>query len=453
MKIAVICGAFNPVTKAHVNMGHIVRDKLLADKVIYTPSGNSFLSGWKNLSGIQAISGDLRLTLLNKAISSYSYLETEDIEIKEGTMKTYDLLEYLKEKHSADEVFFVCGSDKLSQLHIWYKADELLTKFRIFVIGRSGDDVQALIKADPFLSSHSENILFSEEMAGFSDMSSSQIRNAAEKGNLESVRNIIPDECANILYDYYKEKKMSFNAKEKTEELVCWLQKWFEINGKDCNAVIGISGGKDSSIAAAVCVKALGKDHVIGVLMPNGEQPDIDCARKLVNHLGIKAYEINVKEAFDGVLSAVSSSLPDGIQNQTRINLGPRIRMTTLYAVSQSVNGRVINTCNLSENWVGYSTRYGDDAGDVSLFGNLTVREVKEIGRYLGVPSDLVDKVPSDGLCGKTDEDNLGFTYDTLDTYIREGICHDPKTKELIDKKHRQNLFKLELMKTFPDEL
>ncbi|MBO4353521.1 MAG: NAD(+) synthase [Clostridia bacterium] len=238
-----------------------------------------------------------------------------------------------------------------------------------------------------------------------------------------------------------------FDVKKTTEDCVNWIRGFFEKNGKGCNAVVGISGGKDSSVTAALCVRALGKDRVVGVLMPNGEQADIASAYLLVDHLGIKYYVVNIKAAVDGVLAA----MPDGldVSNQTRVNLPPRIRMSTLYAVSQSVNGRVANTCNLSEDWVGYSTRYGDAAGDFSPLAHLTVREVKEIGRYLGLPKELVEKVPSDGLCGKTDEDNLGFTYAVLDRYIRDGEIDDPEIKALIDKKHEQNKFKLELMPCF----
>ena len=241
-----------------------------------------------------------------------------------------------------------------------------------------------------------------------------------------------------------------FDAKKIKEQCVKWIQDFFEQNGKECNAVVGISGGKDSSIAAALCVEALGKDRVIGVLMPQGEQHDIDMAYKLVNHLGIKHYVINVKDAID----AIAKSLPDDldITSQTLQNLPPRIRMSTLYAVSQSCNGRVCNTCNLSEDWVGYSTRYGDSVGDFSPMSHLTVTEVKEIGYILGVPRELVDKTPIDGLCGKSDEENLGFTYAELDVYIRTGKIDDENKKALIDNKHKMNLFKLELMPSFKPE-
>jgi len=241
----------------------------------------------------------------------------------------------------------------------------------------------------------------------------------------------------------------NFNAEKTKNECVQWIRDFFEQNGKGCNAVVGISGGKDSSIVAALCVEALGKDRVIGVLMPNGEQADIDMAKLLVDTLGIKHYIVNIKDAVQGVINSV----PFELSEQSMINLPPRIRMSTLYAVSQSNNGRVANTCNLSEDWVGYSTRYGDSVGDFSPCSNLTVREMKEIGRLCGLPDVLIDKVPSDGLCGKTDEDNLGFTYAELDRYIREGVIDNPESKAKIDRLHKINLFKLQLMPSFKPEL
>lgn len=244
---------------------------------------------------------------------------------------------------------------------------------------------------------------------------------------------------------------MALDCARVVPELIAWLQNWFRENGDGCNAVIGISGGKDSSVTAALCVAALGKERVIGVLMPNGLQTDIEDARHLVRHLGIESYEINIRGAFDSTLREIEQA-GIAISEQTRINLPPRLRMSTLYAVSQSKNGRVINTCNLSEDWVGYSTRYGDSVGDVCPLGKFTVQEVKALGRFFGLPEELVDKVPGDGLTGKSDEDNLGFTYAELDRYIRIGEIENPVSKERIDRKHRQNLFKLLPMPTFPYE-
>ena len=239
-----------------------------------------------------------------------------------------------------------------------------------------------------------------------------------------------------------------FDAEKVKNDCVAWIREFFRQNGPDCNAVVGISGGKDSSVVAALCAEALGKERVIGVLMPCGEQADIDMAKLLVDHLGIRHFVVNIKDAVEGLTNA----LPFPLSQQSRTNMPPRIRMTTLYAVAQSFNGRVANTCNLSEDFVGYSTRYGDAAGDFSPCAHLTVQEVKAVGRVLGLPDVLVDKVPIDGLCGKTDEENLGFTYAELDRYIRTGQIDDAAHKERIDTLHKRNLFKLQLMPAFqPD--
>lgn len=242
---------------------------------------------------------------------------------------------------------------------------------------------------------------------------------------------------------------MEFDAKKVKNEIVKWIQDFFYKNGKDCNAVVGISGGKDSSVVAALCVEALGKDRVIGVLMPNGNQPDIDCSKMLCDHLGIVNFTVNIFNVCRNIKHQVKDNTGGYWSTQSSINLPARIRMAVLYAVSQTVNGRVANTCNLSEDWVGYSTRYGDAAGDFSPLSRLTVTEVKAIGRELGLPSELVDKVPADWLCGKTDEENLGFTYDVLDRYIRTGEIDSEELKQKIDTMHKKNLFKLQLMPCF----
>ena len=242
---------------------------------------------------------------------------------------------------------------------------------------------------------------------------------------------------------------MKFDAKKVLNELTVWIRDWFEENGRDCNAIVGMSGGKDSSVAAALCVRALGVDRVIGVLMPNGEQSDIAMSRLLVEHLGIRHFVVNIHDGYQGLLGEVRRQLGD-VSRDTEINLAPRLRMATLYAVAQSNNGRVANTCNLSEDWVGYSTRYGDSAGDFSPLSMLCVREVKALGRELGLPECLVEKVPIDGLCGQTDEEKLGFTYATLDAYIRDGVEPDAATKARIDRLYKLNRFKVRFMDVFP---
>ena len=240
-----------------------------------------------------------------------------------------------------------------------------------------------------------------------------------------------------------------FDAKKVKNEIIKWIQDFFYENGKDCNAVVGISGGKDSSVVAALCVEALGKERVIGVLMPQGNQPDIDCSKMLCDHLGIVNFTVDIFNVCRNIKHQVKDNTGGYWSAQSSTNLPARIRMAVLYAVSQTVNGRVANTCNLSEDWVGYATRYGDAAGDFSPLSRLTVTEVKAIGRELGLPSELVDKVPTDGLCGKTDEDNLGFTYDMLDRYIRTGEIESEELKQKIDTMHKKNLFKLQLMPCF----
>jgi NAD+ synthase len=247
------------------------------------------------------------------------------------------------------------------------------------------------------------------------------------------------------------EGKMEFDAVKATKATVEWIREWFEKNGPGCNAVIGISGGKDSSIAAALCVEALGKDRVIGVLMPNDKQSDIDMAQLLVRHLGIQNYTVNIGTTFNALCEELNEA---GIElsKDSIINLPPRLRMSTLYAVGQSRNGRVVNTCNLSEDWVGYSTRYGDSVGDFSPMSCFTTAEIRAMGRVLGIPSVLIEKVPSDGLSGMSDEDKLGFTYEVLDRYIRTGEIDDPETKKRIDYLHEKNLFKLRFMDCFKYE-
>ena len=243
---------------------------------------------------------------------------------------------------------------------------------------------------------------------------------------------------------------MAFDALKVKNDIVKWIQDWFSDNGPECNAIVAVSGGKDSSVVAALCVEALGADRVIGVLLPKGVQHDIDVSQALVSHLGIRSFTLNIQDAYDGVISQLNEALgSENIKDQTLTNLPARLRMAAVYAVSQSMNGRVANTCNLSEDWVGYSTRYGDNAGDFSPLSYLTVNEVKAVGRVLGLPSEFVDKTPIDGLQPLTDEQKLGFTYDTLDRYIREGICEDPAVKERIDHLHRINLFKLSYMPCF----
>jgi len=238
---------------------------------------------------------------------------------------------------------------------------------------------------------------------------------------------------------------------EKTvNELIEWIKQYFEKNGKGCSAVLGISGGKDSSVTAALLAKALGTDRVVGVMMPDGVQSDISDSIQLVEFLGIKNLTVNIGETTTALKAALETA-GSVITKDTKINIPPRVRMTVLYAVAQGLEngGRVINTCNKSEDFIGYSTKFGDSAGDVSVLAGFTVEEVLQIGEYLGLPDNLVHKKPSDGLSGMSDEDKIGFSYAVLDKYIATGICEDEAIREKIDRMHRLNLHKLELMPHF----
>lgn len=233
-------------------------------------------------------------------------------------------------------------------------------------------------------------------------------------------------------------------------ELIEWIREYFKKNGNP-KAVIGISGGTDSSVAAAAMCEAIGKENVIGVLMPNGYQHDIDVSLDLVNFLGIKYYTINIKEIVDGIkekVSDVTGTDPDEV-DAYKTNTPSRVRMTFLYGICALVGGRVVNTCNLSEDYVGYSTKFGDAAGDFSVLSAFTKTEVRELGRELGLPDRFVEKTPEDGMSGKSDEERLGFTYAELDNYLRTGEIADENIKDSIERRHRANLHKMQPMPVY----
>ena len=240
-----------------------------------------------------------------------------------------------------------------------------------------------------------------------------------------------------------------FDAKTVAGQIVAWITDYFRYNGTpDTKAVIGISGGKDSSVVAALCVRALGREHVFGVLMPNGVQHDIGVAYRLCQALDNQYAEININGPVQGIYSGIAGT-GMALNDIARFNTPARVRMSILYAVSGVIGGRVANTSNLSEDWVGYATKFGDSAGDFSPLSDLTVSEVKAVGRELGLAPEFIDKTPIDGLCGKTDEDNLGFTYATLDRYIREGVCEDAIIRERIDCLYKISRHKVTPMPAF----
>ncbi len=246
----------------------------------------------------------------------------------------------------------------------------------------------------------------------------------------------------------------NFNVEQVTNECIQWIKDWFEKNGPGCNAVLGLSGGKDSTIVAALCAKALGPDRVIGVAMPDNRQ-GINEADKIAEHLGIKFLVLPIGYICSSFDVASDNYIDWSVQ--TKQNIPPRIRMTMLYAVSQTFNGRVVGTCNTSENYIGYMTRWGDQASDFEPIGNLTVTEVLQIGDYLGLPYEWVHKVPDDGLPHSLpDEEKFGFSYTELDRYIREGVepegkCNNSDELKIdkIKRMHTKNEFKLKPVQFF----
>ena len=244
------------------------------------------------------------------------------------------------------------------------------------------------------------------------------------------------------------------NVEDHIDHIVNWIKKYFVKNGPDCKAVIGISGGKDSSIAAALCVRALGPDKVFGVLMPQGAQHDIDVAYDVCKDLGIQYCTVNIGETCSALYKALdigycSEDYERSIMGNSVVttNTPARIRMTTLYAIAAVVGGRVCNTCNASEDYIGYSTKYGDSVGDFSPLSKYTVRDLLIIGEALDeLDNRYVHKTPEDGMCGRSDEDNLGFTYDMLDSYILDGVTPPYDQFKKISLLHERNKHKLERM-------
>lgn len=250
-------------------------------------------------------------------------------------------------------------------------------------------------------------------------------------------------------------KEYNFDVEEVTNHLILWIRNWFEKNGKGCKAVLGMSGGKDSTITAALLARALGSNNVVGVMMPDLGQ-GLNDADEICKYLGINCIYASI-DNITGAFYDSDITKDNGIwslnnfSKQAEQNIPPRVRMTMLYAISQTLNGRVINTCNLSENTIGYETIFGDAAGDMSPLGNLTVTEILKIGDYIGIPYKWVHKTPDDGLPNsKPDEEKFGFTYAELDDYIR---TDNPETEDghwaKIESMIYDSKFKRESMATF----
>lgn len=434
-------GTFDPIHNGHLKLAQTVKEKMFLDKVIFVPSGESYQK--TNVTYAKN-----RLEMVQKAIEGHPdfYCSTIDV-YRAGPTYTINTVKQIAYYGHVDatESYWIMGADAFLNIRTYKEYKGIVSLIPIIIVDR-GDNWEEIKQL-------TDELRDEVDCAGFNyvpfndSTSSTKIRELINKGRINEANipaNVRDYILTNGLYD-------AFDGHAAAQYIINWVRN--KMNGFDENskAVIGISGGKDSTVMAALCVKALGKDRVIGVRLPNGVQSDLDDARRVCNLLDIESYEMNIEKTYYHTIYDIERYVSADMPVVCRINIAPRLRMTYLYAVAQAIgNAFVVNTCNLSEDWVGYSTWHGDSAGDFSPLAKYTSEEVMAIGDYLGLPYELAHKTPADGLCGKTDEDNLGFTYHELNEYIRGRAEPRPEIKALIDKKHQANIFKLQPLDTCP---
>ncbi|MBQ8970141.1 MAG: nicotinate-nucleotide adenylyltransferase [Lachnospiraceae bacterium] len=530
-RIGIFGGTFDPPHLGHLGLARDAYEKVGLEEVIFVPTGTPKYK--LNMHGVSE--KEDRLQMLELLIKNQKWASVSTIELyRQGPSYTSDTVTELKEQYPEDELFLIVGSDSLKNMAEWHKPEVVFKTVGVVALLRgedtwdslqplieeykktygarvgvvisrkynvsstdlrnrisAGQDVSEFVPEDvawyisarglytgKLLGADSRPVAskFSEE-AIRAELGETKAADTAASGGSERAEEP-PERTPEIHYspvNKYLEGYLSshFDGRRLASGLVNWIKDWFAKNGPGCIAVVGLSGGKDSTMVATLCRIALGPERVFGVLMPDHEQSDLEVAKAVAMWLGISYSIVNIGQATDGLRSSIAEAelftAKEGLEIETEttvapvngrlvtrnsvretkqmlINIPPRIRMTTLYAISQAIGGRVSNNCNRSENYVGYSTLYGDAAGDFSPLHNLTVTEIIRLGEFLDIPSEFIHKSPSDGLTGKTDEDVLGFSYETLDTYILTGICEDEETRKKIDQKHQANLFKLQPM-------
>ena len=242
----------------------------------------------------------------------------------------------------------------------------------------------------------------------------------------------------------------SFNAEAARDNLVRGVAKLAE-EQHFSKVVLGISGGKDSTVCAAVCARALGKENVYGVMLPDGEQKDISDSISVCKALGIRCKTVNIGKMHKALHEALcfdeaaEGEFPVPFVKESDINVGPRLRMTTLRYIAQALGARLVGTGNLSESTVGYCTKDGDTSCDFALLLALTSVEVVKVGLTMPeLPRYLVEKTPTDGLSGMSDEEKMGISYQDIHAYIRFGTCGNAETDAKIRAKeagsaHKRN--------------
>lgn len=444
-RIGYFGGTFDPIHNGHLKLAKTVMDKMFLDAVVFIPSGESYQK-------TNVTPAAHRIEMVRMAIASYPTFCCDPVDvIRNGPTYTVDTVDYIRYSYtySHDTIpYWIMGADAFLNIKTYKDYGQILSTIDIIIVDR-GDKWEEIKKFTDEL--RREHYCKGFNYVMFNDSTSStEIRELISRGFINSVNipaNVRDYILTNGLYNTFDGH---FNGRAAAQYVINWIRNKMNGFNETSKAVIGISGGKDSTVMAALCVKALGKDRVIGVLLPHGVQKDINDSYKVCQHLDIQHYNINIGCAYDEMLYEIDTQVKPST-TACEINLAPRIRMAYLYAVAQTIgNAFVINTCNLSEDWVGYSTWHGDSAGDFSPLAKYTSEEVVAIGDALGLPYDLTHKTPADGLCGKTDEDNLGFTYHELNEYIRGRGEPAPEIKALIDKKHKANLFKLQPLDTCP---
>ena len=438
-RIGLFGGTFNPIHNGHIEIAERAKDLLNLDQVIFIPAGNPYMKDKKALASY----GE-RLMLVQYALEDLSDWATwsaieRPIQFSRPSY-TIDTIKYFHKIKPEAELYLILGEDAYEQLGTWYDYENILKNVNIIVASRGSSSVK-------------EKYGYGKTFYWFYNLnttSSTEVRRLIANG--ESFEHLVPESIVSLIgmYGLYGCGESAFDTINVKQKLVEWIRDKMNSFGTGSKAVIGISGGKDSSVVAALCVEALGPDRVYGVTMPNGTQADLQDSYKLINHLGIHHIPFNIQAITNACKLECVIGMDREPSNDAKINMPARIRMTMLYMVAQTLgHAFVINTCNLSEDWIGYSTWHGDSAGDFSPLAKLTSEEVVAIGDACGLPYDLTHKTPSDGLCGQTDEDKLGFTYAVLNKYIRTGRIDDPVIKAKIDAMHEKNKFKLEPLDYF----
>lgn len=435
-RIGLFGGTFNPIHNGHIEIAKKAKVLLNLDRVIFIPAGYPYMKDQSEVASY----GE-RLEMVKEAISNLNWADWSRVEepvAKDNPTYTVNTIRYFRYINSDTKYFLILGEDAYDQLNTWNEYKEILESVNIVVASRGSDVVK-------------EKYGYPTSFYWFfnkNTISSTEVRKNIR--NNEEFEHLVPKSVAEYIITHKLYGCDDFNADKVKTEVVNWIRN--KMNGFSLNskAVIGISGGKDSSVVAALCTEALGKDRVYGVTMPDGDQADFDDSLRLIEYLGIHHVPLNIKAITNACRMECIFGMGNELTKDALINMPARIRMTMLYMVAQTLgNAFVINTCNLSEDWIGYSTWHGDSAGDFSPLAKLTSEEVVTIGDVCGLPYDLTRKTPSDGLCGQTDEDKLGFTYAVLNKYIRTGRIEDKEVKAKIDAMHKKNKFKLEPLDHF----